>query len=355
MRCRTGTWAIPLACALAVAGCKPGEEAEPDGAAEAPVERDDEPPAEVRAEAEREERCKGGDARREARERKRVASLSEPWLAARRHAVLVAHIDEVRVVLREGDGDDLERIVADTYARMQTIMPEANETHLVLLEAVTGVRAHGYATCRSVTDDDIGWCEGLDEDLAGGPASCEVMYTLYRTIVAHAVREGMGCEEALEDVPEVAGVDAQAWRGICEAVAAIDPATCPPPDDMAGVMCHVALDRRGEDLCETYRPEEERWSDCCARYRWRLSQVLNGSLDPRLSPETGALSGERSGCDRALAWGLFRDLAAMFGVEGAPPPLTDEYGIQEYTCSYVLHWTVQPLPGKVTVSAPLAP
>jgi hypothetical protein len=231
---------------------------------------------------------------------------------------------------------------------MKPVIPNTNESHAVILLGAARVRAHAHATCRAVAEDDISWCDGLDESFAGGPKNCQVTHSIYRRIVARAINGKQSCQSAMSGAPAIDGIDEKAWVSTCDAIVNLTPDSCPfAATSVPGALCRVAAGSIDEDRCAAIGANpDKQWPECCNLFAYRLSQLRSGQTDPRISPESAALVGDASGCDRALTWGLFQDVAQMFGFEQIQQPATDKSGHSDYLCGYVLYWTDEKLPGE---------
>jgi hypothetical protein len=173
------------------------------------------------------------------------------------------------------------------------------------------------------------------------------MHTVYVRIASGAVLGKTPCAQAMDGSPKVSGYDARGWIEACEAIKTKDPGKCPTSlPEKVGVMCRAAAARSGTTICRPFADERHKLKKtCCEKFAWRLGELTERNTGPRYLPERAALDGDAEGCDRALAFGLFHDLASTYKVQDAPEPPRLEYSSDDYVCLFQVYHSMEELPG----------
>lgn len=297
--------------------------------------------------------CPGPHVRQVEDEARRRTSTSElePMLRdASLRAGLVDLVQDVRAAASRRELGKTGAAVDRAHGSLSLHRSGTSEDEKRLMEAVVRSRLGAFATCRSLSDGDASWCSALDEAWQGERSACLLMHTLYVRIVRDAMRGGKPCDEAMKGSPALEGLDDGLWASVCTAVKERKPDGCPAVQGTrAGIICRVASSEHGEQECASLGGQveggQEDESGCCRKLAWRFANVSAGSKDAKLYPEAGALGGEAPGCERALVWGIFQDLARLFGIDDAPPPPHEGVESSTYLCRFQVYWSAQPLPG----------
>ncbi len=342
------TW-IAAACVAAL-GCKePARAVAPATKPAAAPDAQTPPPAPEAPPAETSKQSCGADHQREDSrsliEAEKMRPIMEKVMV---HGALPGILDAISDVARRKAFTELDGLIKEQLAGIERVNPGLAGVVRPVLEKAVRVRVGAYATCMSLAEDDISWCTGQDASWQGERQACQVMHTVHRRIALGVIQKGGDCASVMEGSPEVYGIDGAKWVEVCEAFRDMKPDGCPPGLD-AGVaaMCRAAAARSGHEHCKVEEGVHSAlWEPCCSKFAYRLAVVATGKADPGLIPEQGALDGDRDGCERALAWGLFQDLAWLFGIEGVPGSPIETSDTDDYLCRFQIYNSPQELPGR---------
>lgn len=341
------TW-IAAACVAAL-GCKEPARAVPPATQPAAPDAQAPPPAAEEPAAEVPKQSCGADHQKEDSRSMLEAEKMRPVLAkVMTQAALPGILDAIPDAARRKAFPELGGVMEQQIKIIERVDPGlAGVVRPVLAKAVR-VRVGAYATCMSLAEDDISWCTEQDASWEGERQACQVMHTVHRRIGLGVIRKGGDCAGVMEGSPEVYGIDAAGWVEVCEAFRDMKPEGCPPGlDTGVAAMCRAAAARSGHEHCKIEEGVHSAlWEPCCSKFAYRLGAVGSGKADPGLIPEQGALSGDRDGCERALVWGLFVDLAGLFGIEGVGESPLQASDTDDYLCRFQVYHSPQELPGR---------
>ncbi|MBW2260959.1 MAG: hypothetical protein JRG91_03220 [Deltaproteobacteria bacterium] len=348
----TRTVTLIIAFCVAALGCKEPARAVPPAPPEAAVEEaavETPPPAFQAAPEEPPAQTCGADHQKDdARLRLEHEKMHPILTRVRFEGELAGFIEGIRDAARRKAFGEMAGVIEGTLEEMERLSKGASDNLRPLLERSVKARAGAYATCMSLADDDISWCTALDDAWTGERAACQVMHTAHRRIAVGAVRGGADCASAMAGSPETIGLSEKDWVAMCQAVKDMKPETCPAGiEARVEAMCKAAAARSGREHCKLLEEEHSPvWEPCCVKFAYRLGGVIVGKAAPGLLPELAAIEGDRDGCERALAWGVFQDTAWIFGVEGVPDSPLKDNDSDDYLCLFQVYHSVEKLPGE---------
>lgn len=284
------------------------------------------------------QRCLGEFLHDEADRRKKERALEPVYVEAKRKGLLIDIID----LAAAGAVDrKIEGVVPETEALSKGIVSEQD---LSFIKNVLGVRLTAYASCMSVAARDASWCKSLSAVWKDGGLDCYKVFATYVLIGQDALKGGKSCGDVLKGFKIFDEKDSLAY---CEALVGQKPELCPWEElSMGNVNCQAAASRARLNICSKGKfdmPEREIY--CCEQFGWRFSSAVDGSADPYIIPEAGAITGEEKGCLQSLTWGLLRDLGPVFGMEvGEIEKATNPETFGHYLCPLTIYWTDQEVP-----------
>lgn len=296
------------------------------------------------------QKCGGFQEKQEAKRRAAQAMLMEPLRAAGQHGTLMDFITAVADLADRKAFGELEALGETTGGEVKIYKPDWSESHAMYMMFMAREGLSSFAACRALNDDDTTWCEALEGTSDEGVKTCSRLHFYYRTLATRVILEQTDCQEAMSEASLPGGMSAEEAIKGCQAVVDQRPDDCPfEKGTRRSALCRALAARDGRGPCEEFKSEhQDRWVPCCQSFAWRFANVAGGMEDPRLVPELGALTGEPSGCERALVWDLFARLAPLFGVVGvegkSTPPIAGEP--RPEPCPYQVQWSPTKVPGR---------
>ncbi len=279
----------------------------------------------------------------EAKRRKMEADLEPLLRKTLLHSFLIDLIDDVSAAGQSKNFKNLSSIARNTWERSRPLWTGV-EDDPAMLEHVIRSRAGAYASCMAVAATDTAYCEAASFISDDNRESCHMVYSLFALIAGEAIREGGSCGSVMKKcriLPYEEAVD------FCNAIVENKSQLCPWPETSPpGIFCRAAIARGSSNICESMDLDEETsMISCCEQFEWRFASALGKGATPYVIPELGALAGDEEGCMRALKWGLFHDLAELFGVEDLPETAKDHSNkYSEYICPLIIHWSQRETP-----------
>jgi hypothetical protein len=347
MTTRTGT--LIIAVLVAALGCKEPARAVPPGPPPENRTVEETPPprfVETPPPPEQKKSCGQDHVKDFVRLKEQAVAMQPLMRRLKADRIYLDFIDGIREAARRRAFGEIPGVI-DAAVEELAHLDRGGNVPLVF-ERSARARVGAYATCMSLADDDISWCTSLDEEWTGERTSCQVMHAVLTRIAVRAVREGGDCATVMAGSPEVIGLKEKHWVAMCQAVKDRDPEKCPSGiDDKVASMCKATAERDGREHCKALAGERSGiWEPCCLGFVYRVAVVIEGKADPSMSPEMAALSGDREGCERALAWRLVQDTAQISGIDGAPQSPVDAQDSEDYVCRFQVYHSVEKLPGE---------
>jgi hypothetical protein len=215
-----------------------------------------------------------------------------------------------------------------------------------LIGNVVKARVEGYATCMAVAQKSAAWCRFVESGRKDDVNKCLLTYDFLILIYGDAVKGGKSCKAAMKGAGVLGKEEGVAF---CDAVVAARPEACPLDEKTPqGAYCRVAASRGKLGYCKKVEGNwNEKQEACCNIFAWRFSGLFSGKSQSMGIPEAGALGGESAGCMNALRWGLFENLAPLFGVEFPFEPAAKDELFGEIFCPIEIHWS-----GRSMITSP---
>jgi len=246
------------------------------------------------------------------------APAEKPHAADAGRRVLEDYVREVAGILDSRDLSSIPFLLDRVQAKVLDLVPGTDPAGLDRIDSLTRLRAAGYMRCRAVAERDPSWCEPLDVAWSNETRKCKAVSGMWALVIDGVVRKGGDCASVLDKKDWYFGNLEGNGPSFCTSIASGDPDLCPQWfDGTRGTpICAVAALRGETGPCKEWQEKHPPWwLGCCEAFGDRVASFLDPSATPRTSPEMGAISGDASGCGRALHAGLAADLHGIFGVE----------------------------------------
>jgi hypothetical protein len=287
-----------------------------------------------------EQKCLAENYKLEAARRWKEVQLEPLFIEAGLHARLAALLGAVTEAAAGRKFDTLPGKVTKIWEEMKRFRTATSDSDLEMMKNIVKIRVGAYASCMAIASRDASWCarpETLSQDF--GP-TCNGGYVYLVIIGKEAIGKGKSCEEAAGNFHAYPRDEILA---VCRAIKDQKPALCPEGETTPpGILCRAAATRATTHICENIASDRhERDVSCCELFSWRFANIVSGIADPYIIPEAGALSGDKKGCMRGLAWGLMEDLGPLFGFDApkdaASTPENNLFG--DYLCPMIVQWS----------------
>jgi hypothetical protein len=290
--------------------------------------------------------CPADMARREADLKRREERMAEVLRKIKLGPVLLDFVDEVAAAAGKKDLERLEAITLEYWGYLKQLREGVSEDDARLIGNVVKARVEGYTTCMAVAEKSAAWCSFVESGRKTGVNKCLATYDVFVLAYGGAVKGGKPCKAAMKGARTMGKEESVAF---CDAIVAAQPEKCPWGEKTPqGAYCRAAASRGKLGYCKKV---EGSWSEkqetCCNLFAWRFSGLFSGKSQSMGIPEAEAVRGESAGCMNALKWGLFENLASLFGVEFPFEPAAKEELFGEILCPMEIHWS-----GRAMITSP---